>query len=114
MCGPEAGTLAFLPEGTVFRHAPSALIAFLRLVRQAFTRAGLHYTSHAAEQMDRRSITPDDVEAALETCDTTFPGTDKRRENLVKIGTATNGDRLYVVVKRERPFMVVSAYWGGA
>lgn len=80
-------------------------------MRQAFTRAGLHYTGHAAEQMHRRGIDPEDVEAALETCDTTFPGTDRRRQNVVKVGTA--GDRrLWVVVKRERPFVVVSAYWG--
>jgi hypothetical protein len=63
--------------------------------------------------MDRRGITPDDVEAALETCDTTFPGSDRRRENLVKVGTAVNGERLNVIVKAERPFIIVSAYWGG-
>ena len=63
--------------------------------------------------MERRNVTPDEVEAALETCDTTFPGSDKKRENLVKVGTTPNGDRLWVVVKTERPFIVVSAYWGG-
>ena len=82
-------------------------------MRKAFTRAGLYFTGHAAEQMERRNISPDEVEAALETCDTTFPGSDKKRENVVKVGTAPNGQRLWVVVKSERPFIVVSAYWGG-
>jgi hypothetical protein len=91
----------------------SALVAFVCAVRKAFTRAGLYYTGHAAEQMERRNISTDDVEAALDSCDTTFPGNDKRRENLVKVGTAPDGDRLWVVVKAERPFVVVSAYWGG-
>jgi hypothetical protein len=79
-------------------------------MRQAFTRAGLYYTSHAAEQMERRGILTEDVESALETCDTTFPGSDKRRENEVRVGTACDGSRLCVVVKRERPFIVVTAY----
>lgn len=35
-------------------------------MRQAFTRAGLYYTGHAAEQMERRGITPDDVAEALD------------------------------------------------
>jgi Domain of unknown function (DUF4258) len=90
---------------------PSEEDGFLSAMRQAFTRAGLHHTSHAAEQMDRRRINPDDVEAALEACDTTFPGSDLRRENLVKVGPVDDR-RLFVVVKRERPFIVVSAYWG--
>ncbi|MGI8479657.1 MAG: DUF4258 domain-containing protein [Gaiellaceae bacterium] len=81
-------------------------------MRQAFTRAGLYYTSHAAEQMERRAIDPEDVEAAFETCDTTYPGSDRRRENLVKVGTTSDDRRLHVVVKRERPFVVVSAFWG--
>jgi len=81
-------------------------------MRQAFTRAGLHYTSHAAEQMDRRGIYPDDVEEALDLCDTTLPGNDRRGENLVKIGPTSSGRRLWVIVKRERPFIIVSAYWG--
>jgi hypothetical protein len=81
-------------------------------MREAFTRAGLYYSGHAAEQMERRSISAEDVEAALESCDTSFPGSDKRRENLVKVGTAANGERLWVVVKKERPFIIVSAYWG--
>ena len=80
-------------------------------MRQAFTRAGLHYTGHAVEQMERRRVATDDVEAALEACDTTFPGSDPRRENLVKVGPVDER-RLFVVVKRERPFIVVSAYWG--
>jgi hypothetical protein len=80
-------------------------------MRQAFTRAGLHYTSHAAEQMERRNILTEDVEAALDSCDTTFPGTDKRRENEVRLGLSTDERRLCVVVKRERPFIVVTAYW---
>jgi uncharacterized protein DUF4258 len=82
-------------------------------VRKAFTRAGLHFTGHAAEQIERRGITPEDVEAAIETCDTTFPGSDRRRENLVMVGKAPNGERLNVVVKEERPFIIVTAYWGG-
>lgn len=81
-------------------------------MREAFTLAGLHYTGHVAEQMERRGITTDDVEMALETCDTTFPGSDRRRENLVKVGTAPDGHRLWIVVKSERPFVIVSAYWG--
>ncbi len=81
-------------------------------MRQAFTRAGLYYTGHAAEQMERRDIDPEDVEIALETCDTTYPGSDRRRENLVKVGTTRDDRRLHVVVKRERPFVVVSAFWG--
>jgi len=80
-------------------------------MRQAFTRAGLYYTGHAVEQMERRGIITDDVEAALESCDTTYPGTDRRRENLVKVGDALDDRRLCVVVKRERPFIVVTTYW---
>jgi uncharacterized protein DUF4258 len=80
-------------------------------VQRAFTKSGLHYTSHAADAMERRGITTEDVEMALETCDTTFPGSDRRRENLVKVGTTSDGRRLFVVIKRERPFIVVTAYW---
>lgn len=82
-------------------------------MRQAFTRAGLYYTSHVAEQLERRSILTEDVEAALETCDTTYPGSDRRRENEVRVGLSTDERRLCVVVKRERPFIVVTAYWAG-
>lgn len=61
--------------------------------------------------MERRRIEVDDVEAALETCDTTYPGSDRKRENLVKVGTARDDRRLHVVVKRDRPFVIVSAFW---
>src|SRR5437016_956639 len=47
-------------------------------------RAGLHFTSHAAEQMDRRGIDAEDVAEALDRSDATYPGTDRRRENVVK------------------------------
>lgn len=81
-------------------------------VRQGFTRSGLHFSGHAAEQMERRDIDPDDVERALETCDTTYPGSDRQRQNLVKVGTTSDDRRLHVVVKRERPFVVVTVFWG--
>jgi hypothetical protein len=37
-------------------------------MRQAFTKAGLHYSGHAAEQTETRGITTDDVEEALDNC----------------------------------------------
>lgn len=82
-------------------------------VRRFFQRQQqLYYSFHAAEQMQRRSITQEDIETALENCHTTMPGSDRRRENLVKIGPALNGQNLWVIVKRDRPHIVVTAYWG--
>jgi hypothetical protein len=78
---------------------------------QRWRRKPLVFSGHAREQMHRRGITEADVEAAVENADITHPGSDKRRENLVKVGTAPDGRRLSVVVKKRRQHIVVSAYW---
>jgi hypothetical protein len=80
-------------------------------VFERFRKRNLVYSSHAKDQMKRRRITEDDVEEALTTADTTYPGTDKKRENVVKVGTCPNGMRLCVVVKQDRQHIIVTAYW---
>lgn len=80
-------------------------------MRPRWRKRPLFYSEHAKEQMERRRITEDDVQAAVENADVTHPGTDKRRENLVKVGTAPNGERLAIVVNKRRQHIIVSAYW---
>lgn len=75
------------------------------------TKLRVVYSDHAQEQMRRRGIDEEEVEFVLDNADTTFPGTDKKRENLVKEGIAPCGRRLCVVVKKLRQHIVVSAYW---
>ena len=79
---------------------------------QRFKKRKLTYSGHAREQMERRGITEDDVEEALESADTSYPGADKKRENLVKVGTCSNGRRLNVIVKKRKQHIVVTTYWG--
>jgi hypothetical protein len=69
----------------------------------------LIFSDHVRERMERRNIAESEVQEALDSADTTFPGNGPG--NRVKIGTTASGRRLRVVVKDRRQHIIVSAYW---
>lgn len=71
----------------------------------------LIFTKHVREGMADRNIKKGDVRTAADNHDTTYPGTHKTRETIVKVGTASDGRRLCVVVDAKKEHLVVTAYW---
>ncbi len=79
------------------------------VVARQRTRRKLFFSDHARDQMELRDVTESDVQEALESADTSFPGNGPG--NRVKIGTTLSGRRLKVVVKDRRQHIIVSTYW---
>lgn len=71
----------------------------------------LIFTDHVKEAMMRRGVTTSDVEVAWENHHTTYPGTNPKRDTIVRVGTGRNGKPLAVVVDGKKPFVIVTAYW---
>lgn len=69
------------------------------------------FTTHALEEMELRGVSKQHVRTALDNHDTTYPGTHKTRETVVKVGTTADGRRLAVVVDKTKPRVVVTSYW---
>jgi hypothetical protein len=62
--------------------------------------------------MERRRISEEDVEAALANHHTSYPGTNRGRATIVKVGTGVDTARsLCVVVDVAREYVVVTAFW---
>jgi hypothetical protein len=69
------------------------------------------YTNHVRDEMGRRRITEEDVEAALANHHTSYPGTNPGRATIVRVGTGMNGRSLCVVVDGRKEYVVVTAFW---
>jgi hypothetical protein len=68
-------------------------------------------SSHAKQQMQRRSITVEEIRAALTNSHITYPGTNPKGDTVVVVGTCPNGRELCVVVAKEDTSFVVTTYW---
>ncbi len=68
-------------------------------------------SSHAKLQMKRRSITAEEIREALSNSHTTYPGTNRKGDTVVVVGTSPGGRDLCVVVDQEDRTFIVTAYW---
>ena len=68
-------------------------------------------SGHAKQQMQRRSITSQDIRSALANHHTTYPGTNPKGDTVVVVGTCPGGRDLCVVVSNDERTFVVTAYW---
>ena len=68
-------------------------------------------TPHAQKQMARRGVSREDVELAHGNHHTTYPGTHKKNDTVVLVGTGTNKRELCVVVGKRKRRVVVTVYW---
>jgi hypothetical protein len=73
---------------------------------------GLIFTDHARLNMERRGIEEADVRRVWDNHDISYPGTNPKRDTVVRVGTARNDRRLCVVVDEGKPRLIVTAYWG--
>jgi hypothetical protein len=79
-------------------------------------RRRLTFSDHVVrDRLARRGIKKRDIRQALNNVDTSYPGTRKKSgKNLIKEGLTNDGRRLCVVVKEQRPHIVVTAWWKDA
>jgi hypothetical protein len=68
-------------------------------------------STHAKQQMQRRSITVEEIRSALTNSHTTYPGTNLKGDTVVVVGTCPGGRDLCVVVAEEDRSFVVTTYW---
>jgi hypothetical protein len=77
----------------------------------AATSRRLIFTPHVLDAMREREISKKSVRTAVDNHDTTYPGTHRTRDTIVKVGTASDGRRLCVVVDAKKERVVVTSYW---